>query len=358
MSRRALRGGSAPGPACARGGARAAASAGGAKPPPLTYQGAGVDIAAGAELVERIKAVAPGVGGFGGLYPFGGGYLVAGTDGVGTKLRLAIDAGQHSGVGVDLVAMSVNDVVTSGAKPLFFLDYFATGALDVDVAETVVAGIAEGCRQAGCVLLGGETAEMPGFYSEGDYDLSGCAVAFVSEEGLVDGTGIAEGDALVALPSSGPHSNGFSLARQALERSGLGVRDALPGGAPGETVGGALLEPTRIYVQEVLAASEAGWLKGAVHVTGGGFQENIPRVLPDGLGVEVDCRAWEVPAVFRWLQDVGGIDPMEMFRTFNMGVGVVLFAAPEHVEGLLAANPGAFRLGSVTQEEGVTFKGL
>ena len=323
----------------------------------LAYQGAGVDIAAGAELVERIKAVAPGVGGFGGLYPFGGGYLVAGTDGVGTKLRLAIDAGEHSGVGIDLVAMSVNDVVTSGARPLFFLDYFATGELDVDVAEAVIAGIAEGCQQSGCVLLGGETAEMPGFYSAGDYDLSGCAVAFVAKEGLVDGSTIAAGDALVALPSSGLHSNGFSLARQALARSKLDLGDMLPGGA-GETVGSALLEPTRIYVPEVLAAAEAGQLKGAVHVTGGGFQENIPRVLPNGLGVKVDCEAWEVPAVFQLLQGVGGIDTMEMFRTFNMGVGMILFVAPEHVNELLAANTGAFRLGTVSPGEGVEFEGL
>eukprot|EP00897_Mesotaenium_endlicherianum_P001865 jgi/Mesen1/1706/ME000138S00571 len=326
----------------------------------LTYKDAGVDIDAGAELVRRIAKMAPGIGGFGGLFPFGDHYLVAGTDGVGTKLKLAFEMNSHDTIGIDLVAMSVNDIITSGAKPLFFLDYFASSHLDVDQAEQVIKGIVEGCRQSSCALLGGETAEMPGFYAEGEYDLSGFAVGAVKKADVVDGSSIQEGDVIIGLASSGLHSNGFSLARRVVTDSGASLNDILPGGDGHTTLGQALLEPTTIYVLELL---ETGGVKGLAHITGGGFTDNIPRCLPKGLAARVDMAAWDTPPLFSWLQKAGNIADAEMRRTFNMGIGMVLVmtaAAADSVDTTSSAsgsgsNARAFRLGTVVQGEGVIF---
>ncbi|KAG2616873.1 hypothetical protein PVAP13_3NG176856 [Panicum virgatum] len=269
----------------------------------MTYKGAGVDIDAGTELVRRIRKMAPGIGGFGGLYPFGDHFLVAGTDGVGTKLKLAFETGIHDTIGIDLVAMSVNDIVTSGAEPMFFLDYYSTSKLDVDLAEKVIKGIVDGCKQSDCVLLGGETAEMPDFYAEGEYDLSGFAVGKVKNDKVIDGKNIVKGDVLIGLPSSGVHSNGFSLARRVLEKSGLSLSDQLPRNDDiTTTVGEALMAPTVIYVKQVLEIISKGGVKGLAHITGGGFTDNIPRVFPSGLGAKIFTGSWEVPPVFKWLQ--------------------------------------------------------
>ncbi|KAL8121853.1 hypothetical protein AgCh_018549 [Apium graveolens] len=268
----------------------------------LTYKSAGVDIDAGSELVKRIAKMAPGIGGFGGLYPFGDSYLVAGTDGVGTKLKLAFETGIHDTIGIDLVAMSVNDIVTSGAKPLFFLDYYATSRLDVNLAEKVIKGIVDGCQQSECVLLGGETAEMPDFYADGEYDLSGFAVGSVKKDSVINGKNIVEGDVLIGLPSSGVHSNGFSLVRRVLAKSGLSLKDNLPGESV--TLGEALMAPTVIYVKQVLDIISKGGVKGIAHITGGGFTDNIPRVFPDGLGAVIFKDSWVVPPVFKWIQKV------------------------------------------------------
>ncbi|PQQ10520.1 phosphoribosylformylglycinamidine cyclo-ligase chloroplastic/mitochondrial [Prunus yedoensis var. nudiflora] len=247
--------------------------------------------------------MAPGIGGFGGLYPLGDSYLVAGTDGVGTKLKLAFDTGIHETIGIDLVAMSVNDIVTSGAKPLFFLDYFATSRLDVDLAEKVVKGIVDGCQQSDCTLLGGETAEMPDFYADGEYDLSGFAVGIVKKDSVIDGKNIVAGDVLIGLPSSGVHSNGFSLVRRVLAHSGLSLKDQLPGEAI--TLGEALMAPTMIYVKQVLDIISKGGVKGVAHITGGGFTDNIPRVFPKGLGAVISNGSWEILPVFKWIQEAG-----------------------------------------------------
>lgn len=328
----------------------------------LTYAGAGVDIDAGAELVRRIQALSKGtgvdIGGFGGLFPIGGNrFLVAGTDGVGTKLKLAFEADKHDTIGVDLVAMSVNDIITLGATPLFFLDYFATSKLDVDRAEEVIKGIVDGCAGSDCVLLGGETAEMPGFYADGEYDLSGFAVGMVDQADVIDGKSCREGDKLVALPSSGVHSNGFSLARKVLEVSQLDLHAEAPFETTGRTVGEVLLEPTRLYVKDVMRVHKSLGLKikGAVHVTGGGFYDNIPRCLPDGLGVAVNKGTWEVPPVFQWMQEVGNVAEDEMFRTFNMGVGFIMVMAPEDAEAACAACEGSSIIGEVKVGEGVEF---
>ncbi|KAL2611247.1 hypothetical protein R1flu_022939 [Riccia fluitans] len=286
---------------------------GGAGAAGLTYKDAGVDIDAGAELVRRIAAMTPGIGGFGGLFPFGDSFLVAGTDGVGTKLKLAFDLDIHDTIGIDLVAMSVNDIVTSGAKPMFFLDYFATSRLDVDQAEQVIKGIVEGCKQSDCVLLGGETAEMPDFYAEGEYDLSGFAVGSVKKDALIDGKNIKVGDQIVGLASSGVHSNGFSLVRRVLAKSGATLRDPLPDSDV--TIGQALLAPTVIYVRQVLDIISKGGVKGIAHITGGGFTDNIPRVFPSGLGAHVKVGVWDVPPIFKWIQKAGGVEEAEMFRT-------------------------------------------
>lgn len=315
----------------------------------LTYRDAGVDIEAGDALVEAIKPLARatdrpgtlgGLGGFGALFDlkaagFRDPVLVSSTDGVGTKLKLAIDSGLHDTVGQDLVAMCVNDLVVQGAEPLFFLDYFATGRLDVGQARQVVAGIASGCRLAGCALVGGETAEMPGLYAGGDYDLAGFAVGAAERGSLLPRSDVAPGDVLLGLASAGVHSNGFSLVRRVLAAAGL-VLDAPAPFAPGATVAQALLAPTRIYVKPLLAAHRAGLVKAAAHITGGGLPGNLPRVLPAGIVAALDARAWAVPPVFPWLARAGGIAPAEMLRVFNCGVGMVVVVAAERAAEAIA----------------------
>ncbi|XP_071929270.1 phosphoribosylformylglycinamidine cyclo-ligase, chloroplastic/mitochondrial-like [Coffea arabica] len=323
----------------------------------LTYKDAGVDIDAGSELVRRIAKMAPGIGGFGGLYPLGDSYLVAGTDGVGTKLKLAFESGIHETIGIDLVAMSVNDIVTSGAKPLFFLDYFATSHLDIDLADKVIKGIVDGCQQSDCTLLGGETAEMPDFYAPGEYDLSGFAVGIVKKDSVIDGKNITVGDILIGLPSSGVHSNGFSLVRRVLERSGLSLNDQLPGGSV--TLGKALMAPTVIYVKQVLDIVSKGGVKGIAHITGGGFTDNIPRVFPRGLGAAIYKDSWIVPPVFNWIQEAGKIDKAEMRRTFNMGIGMVLVIDKEAALRILGDGQGTnkmYCIGEVVSGDGVSYR--
>jgi phosphoribosylformylglycinamidine cyclo-ligase len=311
-----------------------------ARSKPLTYKDAGVDIHAGYRLVERIKghvastarAGALGaLGGFGGLFElpvdrYRQPVLVAGTDGVGTKLRLAMDHHGHHTIGIDLVAMCANDVVVQGAEPLFFLDYFATGKLDVDRAEQVVAGIARGCREAGIALIGGETAEMPGIYHGEDYDLAGFCVGVVEKDGLIDGSAIEVGSALIGLTSSGPHSNGYSLIRKLLER-----QPASP------EIVAALLEPTRIYVKPLLELTRSIPLLGAAHITGGGLVENVPRMLPPGLTAHIDLNAWIPEPVFQWISTGSQLDPMGMANTFNCGIGMVLAVRPTDVDASLGA---------------------
>ncbi len=304
--------------------------------PPLTYRDAGVDIDAGNALVDRIKPfvarsfrpeVMGGLGGFGALFDLSGKYrepvLVSGTDGVGTKLRLAQQWNRHDSIGIDLVGMCVNDVLVQGAEPLFFLDYFATGKLDVDVAARVVGGIVEGCTRAGCALIGGETAEMPDMYPPGDYDLAGFCVGGVEKSKLLDGSGVRAGDVLIGIDSSGPHSNGYSLVRRVLERSGASPDLDLGGVALGD----ALMAPTTIYVKPILALLAAHAPHALAHITGGGLTENIVRVVPEGLGIAVDAGAWTLPPVFDWLRREGGIADAEMWRTFTCGIGFVVVAA-------------------------------
>ena len=311
----------------------------------LSYKDAGVDIDAGNQLVDRIKSVTKktqrpevkgGLGGFGALCELPAKYkrplLVSGTDGVGTKLRLAMDANEHHGVGIDLVAMCVNDLIVQGAEPLFFLDYYATGKLDVDTAVSVVSGIGEGCEQAGCALIGGETAEMPGMYHGGDYDIAGFCVGVVEADDVIDGTTVAPGQKLIALGSSGPHSNGYSLVRKVLEVSEASLEDELEG----KSLKSHLLAPTRIYVKSVLKLLEQTRVHAISHITGGGFWENIPRVLPDDAKVVIEEKSWEWPAVFNWLQDKGNITDHEMYRTFNCGVGLVLVVDEKDVETTLS----------------------
>jgi phosphoribosylformylglycinamidine cyclo-ligase len=332
-------------------------------PANLTYRDAGVDIAAGDALVEAIKPLARstgrtgvmgGLGGFGALFDlkaagFRDPVLVASTDGVGTKLRLAIEAGRHDTVGIDLVAMCVNDLAVQGAEPLFFLDYFATGRLRVEGARAVIAGIAEGCRQAGCALVGGETAEMPGMYAAGDYDLAGFAVGAAERGALLPRGDVGPGDVLLGLASSGVHSNGFSLVRRVVEASGVRLGEAAPFDAAGRSLGEALLEPTRIYVRALLALARAGLLKAAAHVTGGGLPGNVPRALPEGVEAVLDAGSWPVPPVFRWLAQSGGVAAEEMLRVFNCGVGMVLVVAAEAVDEamamLSATGESVFRIG-------------
>lgn len=302
--------------------------------PSLSYKDAGVDIDAGNALVERIKGVSKrtkrpevmgSLGGFGALCELPSKYkqpvLVSGTDGVGTKLRLAIDLAKHDSVGIDLVAMCVNDLIVQGAEPLFFLDYYATGKLDVDVAADVVSGIGEGCLQAGCSLIGGETAEMPGMYQHGDYDIAGFCVGVVEKQRIIDGSKVAPGDALIALASSGPHSNGYSLIRKIIEVSGVDVRSEMLGD---KLLADHLMAPTRIYVKSVLALLEQCDAHAISHITGGGFWENIPRVLPHGAKAVIDGDSWQWPAIFNWLQQHGNVTTREMYRTFNCGVGLII----------------------------------
>jgi len=318
--------------------------------PPLTYKDAGVDIEAGDSLVEQIKPLArstrrPGVmgglGGFGALFDlkaagFSDPILVSGTDGVGTKLRLAIDAAIPDTVGIDLVAMCVNDIVVQGAEPLFFLDYYATGRLDVAAGRAVVAGIAEGCRQAGCALVGGETAEMPGMYGDGDYDLAGFAVGAAERGQLLPRPDIVAGDVLLGVASVGLHSNGFSLVRRIVERSGLAL-DAPAPFASDTPLARALLTPTRIYVRAMLEAIRTtGAVKGLAHITGGGLTGNVPRMLPDGLRAALDATTWTPPAVFGWLRAVGNVPTDDMLQTFNSGLGMVVAVAASDVERVTA----------------------
>ncbi|WP_417318317.1 phosphoribosylformylglycinamidine cyclo-ligase [Emcibacter sp.] len=310
-----------------------------------TYKDAGVDIDAGNALVDAIKPAAAStkrsgvtddLGGFGALFDLkAAGYkdpiLVSGTDGVGTKLKIAIDSGIHNTVGVDLVAMCVNDLIVQGAEPLFFLDYFATGHLSVDAGRDIVGGIAEGCRQANAALIGGETAEMPGMYADGDYDLAGFCVGAVEREEILSGETIAPGDIVLGLASSGIHSNGFSLVRRLVADSGLGYADPCPFDK-NKTFGEALLTPTRIYVKSCLANLKEGTLKGLSHITGGGFVENIPRVLPKNVAVEVDAGTWTLPPVFDWLRTQGNITAAEMAKTFNCGIGMAVVVAAENAD--------------------------
>lgn len=338
----------------------------------LTYADAGVDIDAGNALIDRIKPAAaatarPGVmaglGGFGALFDLrAAGYddpiLVAATDGVGTKLRIAIDTGMLDTIGIDLVAMCVNDLVCQGAEPLFFLDYFATGKLSVDAAATIVEGIARGCSGAGCALIGGETAEMPGLYADGDFDLAGFAVGAMNR-GADLPAGVTPGDVILGLASDGVHSNGFSLVRKVVEQAGLGW-DA-PAPFADATLGAALLMPTRLYVKPALAAIRARGVHALAHVTGGGLTENLPRVLPDGAGAAIDLSAWALPPVFHWLADSAGISDAEMLKTFNCGIGLCVVVAPDRADAIATllgeAGEIVHRIGTVTDTPGVTFAG-
>ena len=338
----------------------------------LTYADAGVDIDAGNSLVERIKPAAkrtarPGVmaglGGFGALFDLkGAGYidpiLVAATDGVGTKLRIAIDTGNVDTIGIDLVAMCVNDLVCQGAEPLFFLDYFATGKLELDEATRIIEGIAAGCEASGCALIGGETAEMPGMYHAGDFDLAGFAVGAM-ERGAILPDGVSEGDVLLGLASDGLHSNGYSLVRRVVELSGLAWADKAPF-AQGN-LGEALLAPTRLYVKQSLSAIRAGGVHALAHITGGGLTENLPRVLPDGMGAQIDLGTWDLPPVFRWLAETGGMAEAELLKTFNAGIGMVL-AVDADKAGVLTTlltkeGETVHNLGHVTAGEGVRYTG-
>lgn len=332
----------------------------------LTYRDAGVDIDAGDALVDRIKPMAArtlrpgvmaGIGGFGALFEvprhLKEPVLVSGTDGVGTKLRLAFEWNRHDTVGIDLVAMSVNDILVQGAEPLYFLDYFACGKLSVDTAASVVGGIARGCELAGCALIGGETAEMPGMYPEGEYDLAGFAVGAVEKSLIIDGKSIAEGDIVLGLASSGAHSNGFSLLRKVIERSGVSRAFEL-GGRPLEDV---VMEPTRIYVKSVLAALQkhGAAIKGLAHITGGGLLDNVPRILQPGLAARLNRDAWAMPDLFVWLQQQGGIDSNEMYRVFNCGIGMVMVVPADQADAISAtlADQGeqVFRLGNIVARE-------
>ncbi|MFS4583095.1 phosphoribosylformylglycinamidine cyclo-ligase [Phaeobacter sp. C3_T13_0] len=338
----------------------------------LTYADAGVDIDAGNALVDRIKPAAKrtnrsgvmsGLGGFGALFDLkAAGYndpiLVGATDGVGTKLRIAIDTGVVDGVGIDLVAMCVNDLVCQGAEPLFFLDYFATGKLETETAARIIEGIAEGCVRSGCALIGGETAEMPGMYPEGDFDLAGFAVGAM-ERGTALPDGVAEGDVLLGLASDGVHSNGYSLVRKIVEVSGLGWDADCPFGTG--TLGEALLTPTRLYVKQSLAAVRAGGVHALAHITGGGLTENLPRVLPEGLGADIDLNSWDLPSVFKWMAATGGIVEIEMLKTFNCGIGMILSVSADEADALTNVLEGegetVIRLGTVTAGEGMRYTG-
>ena len=338
----------------------------------LSYKDAGVDIDAGNALVEKIKGavkrtkrpeVMGGLGGFGSVFQLPTGYkepvLVAGTDGVGTKLRLAIDLARHDTVGIDLVAMCVNDLIVQGAEPLFFLDYYATAKLDVDVAVSVVEGIAEGCIQAGCSLVGGETAEMPGMYHKGDYDIAGFCVGIAEKSRLIDGTNVAAGDQLIALGASGPHSNGFSLIRKVLEVNNTDTNELLDG----KKIADHLLEPTKIYVKSVLELLKNVDVHALSHITGGGFWENIPRVLPETAQAVIKGDSWQWPSIFTWLKEKGNITEHEMYRTFNCGVGMIIVVPADKVEQsievLTAHGENAWHIGAIADkadgEEQVVF---
>ena len=330
----------------------------------LSYKDAGVDIDAGNALVENIKSVVKrthrpevmgNIGGFGALCQLLTKYkepvLVSGTDGVGTKLRLAIDLKRHESVGIDLVAMCVNDLIVQGAEPLFFLDYFATAKLDVDVATQVVTGIGKGCEMSGCALIGGETAEMPGMYHGDDYDMAGFCVGVVEKADIIDGSKVSDGDALIALASSGPHSNGFSLIRKVLEVSNTDTSELLAG----KSIADHLMEPTRIYVKNVLDVIAKHNVHALSHITGGGFWENIPRVLPDHYKAVIDGKSWQWPTIFNWLQEKGNIETYEMYRTFNCGVGIVMVVPQSDLTSALAQfkelGENAWHIGNIASRQ-------
>jgi len=335
----------------------------------MDYREAGVDVEAGRAFVQRIRnlvnrthrpEVLGGIGGFSGLFQLPTGYqepvMVSGTDGVGTKLKLAQQLDRHNTIGIDLVAMCVNDVLTCGAEPLFFLDYLATGKLNPEQLEAVVEGVSTGCQEAGCALLGGETAEMPGFYQPGEYDLAGFCVGIVEKSRIVDGSQVQVGDLAIALPSSGIHSNGYSLVRKILEISGLSLNDAPPL-LNGATLGEALLTPTRLYVKPILAALRANLpIHGMAHITGGGLPENLPRCLAPNQAIQVDPTTWTAPPLFQWLQQTGSVETLEMFNTFNMGVGFVVLVPPDEVPTVLeffkGQNLAAWAIGSVIEGDG------
>ncbi len=339
----------------------------------LSYRDAGVDIDAGNELVERIKpsikrtqreGSVGSIGGFGGLFElpldrYKNPMLVSGTDGVGTKLKLAIELQQYDTIGIDLVAMCANDIAVLGAEALFFLDYYATGKLSLEIAESVIAGIAEGCVQAGCALIGGETAEMPGIYQQGDFDLAGFCVGIVDKNNIIDGQNVQPGHNLIAIASSGPHSNGYSLIRKVIEVSQVDLQQD----CAGTPLGKALLEPTRIYTKNLLELSQQQNLQAIAHITGGGLIDNIPRVLPENCTAEIDKDSWQIPAVFEWLQQAGNIEQLEMYRTFNCGIGMVLVVeesiTQDCITQLNQLGENAWKLGQIiekTTDDSVTFK--
>jgi phosphoribosylformylglycinamidine cyclo-ligase len=330
----------------------------------LSYRDAGVDIDAGNALIDRIKPIAAatkrsgmleGLGGFGALFEIPKNYkdpvLVSGTDGVGTKLKLAIDLGLHDTIGIDLVAMCANDLIVQGAEPLFFLDYFATGKLDLDTATDVIKGIGRGCELAGCALIGGETAEMPGMYGEGDYDLAGFCVGAVERDGVIDGSKVAAGDVLIGLESSGPHSNGYSLIRKIIEVSGARLDDDFGDSTLGQT----LLAPTRLYVKPLLELCRLVDVHALAHITGGGLTENLPRVLPENAAARIDTSSWQRPAVFNWLQQHGNVEDSEMYRTFNCGIGMVVCVAAADADKTLEilndSGEQAGRIGEIVAAE-------
>ena len=339
----------------------------------LSYRDAGVNIDAGNEFVQKIKSSVastsrPGVmgslGGFGGLFELPENYrqpvLVSGTDGVGTKLKLAIDLNRHDTIGIDLVAMCVNDILVLGAEPLYFLDYYATGELNTEIAASVVEGIAEGCRQSNAALIGGETAEMPGMYGKGDYDLAGFCVGVVEKQEIIDGSEVKAGDAMIAIASSGPHSNGYSLVRKIIEVSGADINQAFD--STGGTLGDALLAPTNIYVKAIHDLLPKFDIHAMAHITGGGLLENIPRVLPENSQAIVHTSSWQLPQVFQWLQDNGNVDINEMYRTFNCGVGMVLIVAADDADAIISSlnqnGDNAWQLGTIDEGDNhqVVFK--
>jgi phosphoribosylformylglycinamidine cyclo-ligase len=347
----------------------------------LSYKSAGVDIEAGNALVERIKPIAArtrtagvmaGLGGFGSMFElpldrYQQPILISGTDGVGTKLKLANELGIHNTIGIDLVAMCVNDIIVQGAEPLFFLDYFATGKLDVDTAASVVEGIGRGCELAGAALVGGETAEMPGMYADGEYDLAGFCVGIVEKSKVLDGSKVKVGDKLIGIASSGPHSNGYSLIRKIITHSNSTLTDTFkgkasaPANAPylqpvGKTLGAALLEPTRIYVKSLLSLLDKVPVHALAHITGGGLTENLPRVLPTGTDAHIDLSSWEFPAIFKWLQEKGNVSQADMLTTFNCGIGMIVCVAPEDERATLQTlnqlDEKAFTIGELVESEG------
>lgn len=333
---------------------------------PLTYRSAGVDINAADDLIASIKPIAEktqrpgclgGLGGFGGLFEiptdkYRNPVLVSGTDGVGTKLKLAFELNKHNSIGIDLVAMCVNDIVVQGAEPLFFLDYFATGKLNIDIAEQVMQGIGSGCEIAGAALIGGETAEMPGMYTDGEYDLAGFCVGAVEKSALIDGSRVATGDVLIGLSSSGPHSNGYSLIRKIIELHNIDLQQTLNGVNLGE----ALLTPTEIYVKPILRMMASLPIHAIAHITGGGLPGNVDRVLPKNCRAVIDSGSWQIPAIFSWLQELGEISDQEMFQTFNCGIGMVIVVHPEHekaaMESIQASALGAQNIGTIESHSG------